>query len=194
MDDGLRCLTLGRQHVESVGPLYPYCATYNRIIDGYWATADANPTQCSPWSWKVRLRRGGLWCEEGSPERRVPRGAILPSVRELAKELKIHRNTAHQIVKYLAENGWLKTCPRALTEITKVGGAPAGERLTHRVDQLVVEARRLGWDLAELVHAVEERGRSRSGLKCRRDRSTRLDASLPGVAGPQVFPDGTPSA
>lgn len=114
-------------------------------------------------------------------------GQYFPSVRALAKELKIHRNTAHQIVKYLAEKGWLETCPGALTEITNVRGAPAGERLTELVDQLVVEARRLGWDLADVVQAVEERGRSRGGLKCRRDRSTRRrDANLPGVAGSQV--------
>lgn len=51
-------------------------------------------------------------------------GQFFPSVRDLAKELKIHRNTAHQIVKYLAENDWLETCPRCLTTITKVARSP----------------------------------------------------------------------
>lgn len=92
-------------------------------------------------------------------------GQFFPSVRDLAKELKIHRNTAHQIVKYLAENDWLETCPRCLTTITKVRGARAGKRLTQRVDQLFWQAQRLGWDLAEVVHAVEQRGRTGNGLK-----------------------------
>ena len=127
---------------------------------------------------KVRLRRGWSIFDEVvygaktallSGEFRP--GEFFPSVRDLAKELKIHRNTAHQIVKYLTETGWLETCPRCLTEIAKVRGARAGKRLTQRVDQLFVEAQRLGWDLAEVVHAVEQRGRSANGLKRRRGLS-----------------------
>jgi hypothetical protein len=78
----------------------------------------------------------------------------------------------HQIVKYLAEEGWLKTCPRDVTEIAKVRGARAGKRLRERMDLLFVEAQRLGWDLAEVVYAVEQRGRRRSVLKRRRGKPT----------------------
>jgi len=83
------------------------------------------------------------------------RGQLFPSVRALATELKIHRNTAHKVVKHLREGGWLKTRPRIGIEVATLPDSRAGDRLKQEIEQLIVAAQRGGLDLAEMVHAVE---------------------------------------
>jgi len=85
-------------------------------------------------------------------------GQPFPSVRALAAELKIHPNTAHKVIQHLIQEGYLESRPGLGTIVSKLPSARAGERkrlLTHEVEQLVVEARRVGLALPELVHAVE---------------------------------------
>lgn len=85
-------------------------------------------------------------------------GQAFPSVRSLAAELKIHPNTAHKVVQHLIQEGYLESRPGVGTVVAKLPSAKAGERqriLTQEVEQLVVEARRIGLELPELVHAVE---------------------------------------
>jgi GntR family transcriptional regulator len=84
-------------------------------------------------------------------------GQRFPSVRALATELKIHRNTAHKVVKRLVEGGWLKTNPRCGTQVAKPPEARTRDQLTQEVEKLFVEAQRVGLDLADVVHAVEVR-------------------------------------
>lgn len=100
------------------------------------------------------------------------RGQLFPSVRALATELKIHRNTAHKVVKHLMEEGWLKTRPRIGTEVAKLPAARAGDLLKQEVEQLFVKAQRMGLDLAEVVHAVEARW-----VKIGRARTVRTELS-----------------
>ena len=52
------------------------------------------------------------------------RGHPFPSVRALAAELEIHRNTAHKVVKHLINRGWLKTRPGMGTEVAKAARRP----------------------------------------------------------------------
>jgi len=85
-------------------------------------------------------------------------GQPFPSVRALAAELKIHPNTAHKVVQHLIQEGYLEARPGLGTVVAKPPSASAGERkrlLTHEVEQLVVEARRVGLTIGELVGAVE---------------------------------------
>ena len=85
-------------------------------------------------------------------------GQAFPSVRALAAELKIHPNTAHKVVQHLIQEGYLEARPGLGTVVARPPAARAGERkrlLTHEVEQLVVEARRVGLSLPELMHAVE---------------------------------------
>lgn len=85
-------------------------------------------------------------------------GQAFPSVRALAAELKIHPNTAHKVVQHLIQEGYLETRPGLGTVVSQLPPPRAGDRkylLTHEVEQLVVEARRVGLALPELISAVE---------------------------------------
>jgi len=85
-------------------------------------------------------------------------GQAFPSVRTLAAELKIHPNTAHKVVQYLIQEGWLESKPGIGTVVAAPPAARAGERrkiLQQEVEQLVVEAKRVGLDLNEIVDAIE---------------------------------------
>jgi GntR family transcriptional regulator len=85
-------------------------------------------------------------------------GQTFPSVRALAAELKIHPNTAHKVVQYLIQERWLEMRPGIGTIVAKLPQARAGDRkrlLQQEVEQLVVEAKRVGLDLEEVVQAIE---------------------------------------
>jgi GntR family transcriptional regulator len=85
-------------------------------------------------------------------------GQPFPSVRTLAAELKIHPNTAHKAVQYLIQERWLEARPGIGTVVAEPPEARAGDRqklLRQEVEQLVVEAKRVGLDLRDVVRAVE---------------------------------------
>jgi GntR family transcriptional regulator len=85
-------------------------------------------------------------------------GQAFPSVRTLAAELKIHPNTAHRVVQHLIQEGFLESRPGVGTVVAHLPTARAAERnrlLEHEVEHLVVEARRVGLDLPDVVEAVE---------------------------------------
>ena len=85
-------------------------------------------------------------------------GQAFPSVRTLAAELKIHPNTAHKVVQHLIQERLLEARPGIGTVVAEMPEARAGDkkRLLHQeVEQLVVEAKRVGLELTEVVDAVE---------------------------------------
>jgi GntR family transcriptional regulator len=85
-------------------------------------------------------------------------GQPFPSVRTLAAELKIHPNTALKVVQYLIQERWLESKPGIGTVVAEPPQARAGERrriLEHEVEQLVVEAKRVGLEVEEVVEAIE---------------------------------------
>jgi len=87
-------------------------------------------------------------------------GQTFPSVRELAAEFKIHPNTAHKVVQYLIQERWLEARPGIGTVVAKLPPARAGDRkrlLQQEVEPLVVEAKRVGLELSELIAAIESR-------------------------------------
>ena len=87
-------------------------------------------------------------------------GQVFPSVRTLAAELKIHPNTAHKIIQFLIREQWLEVHPGIGTVVAKPPEARPGDRkrLLHgEVEQLVVEAKRVGVQLKDVVDAVAER-------------------------------------
>lgn len=72
----------------------------------------------------------------------------------MSKELKINPNTAHKIVAHLVNEGLLETKPGIGTMVAVLPGATRKERtrlLGHEIEELVVEAKRLGVDLAEML-------------------------------------------
>jgi GntR family transcriptional regulator len=85
-------------------------------------------------------------------------GQAFPSVRTLAAEFKIHPNTAHKVVQHLIQERWLEVRPGIGTVVAEIPEARAGDRkrlLRQEVEQLVVEAMRVGVELAEVLEAVE---------------------------------------
>jgi GntR family transcriptional regulator len=85
-------------------------------------------------------------------------GQPFPSVRTLAAELKIHPNTAHKVVQHLIQERFLEARPGIGTIVAELPEARAGDRkrlLQQEVEQLVVEAKRVGLELEEVVEAIE---------------------------------------
>jgi GntR family transcriptional regulator len=90
----------------------------------------------------------------------LKQGAPFPSVRELSQEFKINPNTAQKVVAELIRDGLLEVRPGIGTIVTSTYRASAAERralLSGEVEQLVVEARRLGLKKSDVVNAVRAR-------------------------------------
>lgn len=85
-------------------------------------------------------------------------GDAFPSVRALSKELKINPNTAHKVVMHLVNDGLLETLPGIGTVVAQLPESSKQERaqlLDTEIEQLVVEARKLGIELNEMVESIE---------------------------------------
>ncbi|HWY23316.1 MAG TPA: GntR family transcriptional regulator [Nevskia sp.] len=85
-------------------------------------------------------------------------GQSFPSVRVLAAELKIHPNTAHKVVQHLIQERWLEARPGIGTVVAERPEVRASDRkrlLQHEVEQLVVEAKRVGVELQDLIETIE---------------------------------------
>ncbi len=96
----------------------------------------------------------------------LPVGSSFPSVRELSQALKINPNTAHKVVAELVRNGVLEVLPGVGTVVAASAESSAADKrtlLSKPVEQLVVEAMRLGLGEAEVVAAVASRWRELSG-------------------------------
>jgi GntR family transcriptional regulator len=90
----------------------------------------------------------------------LPPGAAFPSVRELSQALKINPNTAQKVVAELVRDGLIEVRPGIGTVVTPVRRGSAGERralLSREVEQLVVEAKRLGASRRDVTDAVAAR-------------------------------------
>ena len=84
-------------------------------------------------------------------------GEPFPSVRALSRELKINPNTAHKVVTQLTAEGLLEVKVGVGTVVAAPPPSAASERarlLKGELEQLVVEAKRLGIDLDTVLKAV----------------------------------------
>ena len=100
-------------------------------------------------------------------------GDPFPSVRALSKELKINPNTAHKIVVHLVSEGLLETRPGIGTVVAVLPDSSRKQRtelLGHEIEELVVEAKRLGIGLAEMQDAISAHWKRLSG-----DEETRMN-------------------
>ena len=88
-----------------------------------------------------------------------PPGQPFPSVRALAAELKIHPNTAHKAIQHLIQERYLEARPGVGTVVAaSLPAGRGGERrrlLRREMEQLVVEAKRLGLTLEHVTEALE---------------------------------------
>lgn len=86
-------------------------------------------------------------------------GQPFPTVRALAADLKIHPNTAHKIIQHLIQERFLEVRPRLGTFVAELPQARPGDKkrlLKDEVGQLVVEARRVGAELEDVIRAIED--------------------------------------
>ena len=84
-------------------------------------------------------------------------GDAFPSVRTLSRELKINPNTAHKVVTCLVAAGLLEIRPGSAPVVAKLPASAKAEKaslLQNEVEQLVVEAKRLGIDVDGLQDAI----------------------------------------
>jgi len=90
---------------------------------------------------------------------RLRPGDEFPSVRALSQELRINPNTAQRIVSTLVAQGLLEVHPGIGTRVSATRTTPTrSERqalLREDVEALVVEAKRLHFDLDDLLDAVK---------------------------------------
>jgi GntR family transcriptional regulator len=92
-------------------------------------------------------------------------GDRFPSVRALSQELRVNPNTAQRIVSLLVEQDLLEVQPGVGTVVAapRAGAAPRTrdrQTLSDRlVEPLVVESRRLGLTLQEVIDLLRERWR-----------------------------------
>jgi GntR family transcriptional regulator len=87
-------------------------------------------------------------------------GQAFPSVRALAADLKIHPNTAHKVIQHLIRERWLSVQPGIGTVVAKPPAARPGDRqrlLQEEIEELVVEAKRVGLRLQDLIQAISAR-------------------------------------
>jgi GntR family transcriptional regulator len=86
-------------------------------------------------------------------------GDAFPSVRALSKELKINPNTAHKVVTHLINEGLLEVLPGVGTVVAKLPESSTSERATllgNEIEQLVVQAKKLGMKRTSVLDAVSE--------------------------------------
>jgi GntR family transcriptional regulator len=86
-------------------------------------------------------------------------GTPFPSVRALSVGLKINPNTAHKVVAELTAEGLLEVTPGIGTTVTAPPSSTAAERkhlLGGELERLVVEAKKFGVELDDLLAAVTE--------------------------------------
>lgn len=86
-------------------------------------------------------------------------GDSFPSVRTLSKDLKINPNTAHKAIAHLVSTGLLEIRPGLGTVVAERPPASKVEKtklLEEQFEELVVEGKRLGIELADMLEAIAE--------------------------------------
>ena len=97
-------------------------------------------------------------------------GDAFPSVRALSRDLKINPNTAHKVVLHLVSEGLLEVRPGIGTVVAALPASTAGERsrlVRKELEELVVEAKRLGMRLDEVTAALVEHWKRLDGTSPR---------------------------
>jgi GntR family transcriptional regulator len=93
-------------------------------------------------------------------------GEPFPSVRALSKALKINPNTAHKIITQLVQEGLIEIHPGLGAVVASASASTAAERgslLKKELEQLVVEAKKLGLEMEDITEAIGEHWRRLDG-------------------------------
>ncbi len=84
-------------------------------------------------------------------------GDPFPSVRILSRELKINPNTAHKVILYLTNEGLVEIQPgigTVVATLPKATAAACAALLGNELEVLVVEAKKLGMRLPDVIAAL----------------------------------------
>jgi len=93
---------------------------------------------------------------------RLRHGDYFPSVRTLSKELKINPNTAHKVIATLVASGLLEIRPgigAVVAPRPEVSRKEKARLLEQEIEALVVEAKRLGLEMGEVVESLADHWR-----------------------------------
>jgi GntR family transcriptional regulator len=114
---------------------------------------------------RVSFRPGAALCDQlvYAAKRAIIAGNLragdqFPSVRALSREFKINPNTAHKVVGQLVTEGMLEVRVGVGTVVAALSPSSAVERsrlLKERVEELAVEAKKLGMSLEDVMTALE---------------------------------------
>jgi GntR family transcriptional regulator len=86
-------------------------------------------------------------------------GDPFPSVRALSKALKINPNTAHKVITHLVAEGLIEVRSGIGTVVAERASSTAAERsylLKNELEQLVVEAKKLGLGVDDVAKSLAE--------------------------------------
>ncbi len=95
-------------------------------------------------------------------------GDPFPSVRSLSRALKINPNTAHKVITNLVAEGLIEIRSGVGAQVSERASSTAAERgvlLKKEVEQLVVEAKKLGLELNDVTGAVARHWQRLNGSK-----------------------------
>ncbi len=84
-------------------------------------------------------------------------GDQFPSVREMAKELRINPNTAQKVIAHLARERLIEIKPGIGSVVSGLSAATNAQRdkiLSNEVEKLIVESKRLSITKKEVVDAI----------------------------------------
>jgi GntR family transcriptional regulator len=104
---------------------------------------------------------------------RLRPGDEFPSVRAISQELRINPNTAQRIISTLVAQGLLEVHPGIGTRVSAARTPTRAERqalLRNNVEALVVEAKRLHFELDDLLDAVTSHWEALARPKVRSER------------------------
>ena len=88
---------------------------------------------------------------------RLAAGELLPSVRELARRLKVHHNTVSEAYQDLVRRKWLERRRGSRLAVLARASDDAEETLDDLINRTITRAREKGYSLQELRERVRER-------------------------------------
>jgi GntR family transcriptional regulator len=95
-------------------------------------------------------------------------GDPFPSVRALSAALKINPNTAHKVITHLVNEGLIEVRPGLGTVVAERASSTAAERgnlLKNELEQLVVEAKKMGLELNDVAAALTKHWKRLDGRR-----------------------------
>jgi DNA-binding transcriptional regulator YhcF (GntR family) len=88
---------------------------------------------------------------------RLKHGDLLPSVRELARRLKVHHNTVSEAYQDLVRRKWLERRRGSRLTVLSLERAPDADTLDDLINRTITAAREKGYSLQQLRERVRQR-------------------------------------